>query len=172
MRVSRDIDILCNNPEQLTKALLSLGYHRESRLDLLPSYEYARMYRGNVCIDIHRSFPVTSFSNQLHGPDLVPAQNPGIWHQTIEPEYHQVRYSDVLEHSMSGQSVETRDLVVPDPNMAVFLACTHIFRHLSAHLHRRIRPLWLGEFAEICDLARHPGFSDDVFCEIVESLQW
>ena len=166
VRWSNDIDVLCSDPTILIDTLLRLGY-KHDRL-AATAHQFADMGRGGLSIDAHNYFPVYGFPSQMSSSDFVPEQNPGVWNQTVSPQPFQVQYSDIVEHSTFGVLPEISTLALPDPTMAVFLVCAHAFRNPFVGLPTKDGMVILAELAEVGELARHPGFQEKSFLEIIE----
>jgi hypothetical protein len=164
IRVSGDLDLVCPDPEGLTRTLRTLGYVGEV-LDG-GRHEYAHLRRGSVAIEIHRYFPVYAYPPGVLAtadrlpPDGRDAVRPQAF---VPPLRRDLNYADISEAIICGKAIGMEDLMVPDPTMAAFLLCTHEFKeYLTSPLDLPI-PIRLGVLADIRDLTLHPGFRPERF---------
>jgi hypothetical protein len=127
------------------------------------------MWRDGMKLDLHLYYPVLAYPPGVRTAELAPERHPGRWFQPFSDLTAKgIRYEDLLAHSVRGETPDTSDLVVPDPNMAVLLLCAHEFRssvNPSLHADTQVR---LGTLATIVDLARCREFSETGFQMLVD----
>ena len=166
IRGSGDIDVLARNPEELASILSGIGYKRMYR----PAPHTLDCFdRDDVTIELHEHFPIWRIPKPRDSTQLLPAHNPGLWIQDTGLQVQQIQYSDLHGYIMHGLAQETRDLLIPNPTLAALICCLHVFRDFCNAFHfQRIATIHLVELAELCDLARHPGFNRADFLEFLE----
>ncbi|WP_165864060.1 nucleotidyltransferase family protein [Capsulimonas corticalis] len=166
IRVSGDIDLFSKDPESLWEAMTRLGYATEEKRD--KGSHVAVMYRGDVQVEIHRSFPVWSYPPGLAGADMRPEAHPGLWIQPFSDlRETSIHYQEIADESCPGVAPGTQDLTAPNPMMSALLLCVHAFRHYVEGQALESPIVRLGELADIHDLARHPQFDERRFHRLV-----
>jgi hypothetical protein len=183
LRFSEDLDVVCPEPEHAWQTLRRLGYAGEE----IGHHEYAKVWRDEITIEIHQSFPICAYPEPVSvGDAFVPAEHAGCWLQPAaspilfdntdhEPihrhrHHHGLRYPDLLACSTHGVTMDTADVVVPDATMAAFLNCAHQFRHFVEPPFRRPVPIRLATVSEVRELLHHPQFHKARFARLVEKF--
>ena len=170
-RWSIDVDIICDDPALLMRTLSGLGYTvRQDFSTRSGYYTFALMRRNDLLVDVQRFFPVLAFPTRREGQNTAGARGGDLWNHLLDERHHQVQLPDLLRNSMFGVAPEAKELVIPDPCMAVFLECAHTFRDFLNGMPGAFGVLKLVKLAEICDLARHPKFNKEDFLGIVDRL--
>lgn len=165
IRPSWDLDIISGDLEYLKNTLSNLDYELVVAND---AYNYVKMLREDIFIEVHTYYPLYGFSAPISVADVLPTQNPGVWNQAVSMQCDQIPYSAIAEHATSAVLPEARELVIPDPTMTVFIRCVHTFKHCSFVFPKALATLKLGDLSEICELVKHPNFSQENFLKLVE----
>lgn len=182
-----DLDLFYPDPEALCEALTALGLEGErptwravwscpdpgdygyTGARTARPHEYAEFSGDRITVDVHSYYPVLALPMGVGAADLAPGRHPGHWEQRFPAlPAREIRYDDLRDHSMAGTTPATRDLVVPDPNLAVLILCAHEFRsaiHPPVHHDLVVQ---FGKMADVHDLVRHPRFERSVFLDLVE----
>lgn len=134
-------------------------------------HEFASFEGGEIQIDAHAYYPVLSYPPGVAAAALDPGQHPGRWEQRFGPvPAREIRHEHLREHCMPGSHPATRDLRVPDPNMAALILCAHEFRtaiHPPVHADLVVQ---MGKLADLHDLVEHPRFDRGAFGRLVEQF--
>ena len=171
LRVSGDIDLYADDLDGLWAAMTGLGYHTDEDERGEDNSHFAVMSRGDIQVELHRTFPVWAYPAGLTDADLQPAHNPGVWVQPFpDLRENNLRHADMAAHAVAGLAPGTESLRVPDSTLAAFLLCTHAFRHYVEG-HALPAPIVrLGEVADIRGLFRHPRFDIGKFQSLVDKF--
>lgn len=168
VRHSEDADVIVPALEPAKGRLEELGY---KYWPPAAAQEYGYFRRPGMQIDLHRHFPVWSYSPDIVRADLSAASNPGVWVQRGNAERTPIEYPDVLAAARSGLTPNTADLRIVEPTLAVLLLCSHAFRDYARLIVSPHGPcVHLYELADARDLARHPRFDGHRFRSLTRSL--
>ena len=163
LRFSNDIDLLTDNPGELTNRLISAGYRLSD--DYCRPHEFSSLYHDEMNIDVHRYFPVIGASSQAPAR-LKPEQNSGLWSGLQASKQYQITYQMILEDS--SPLAEASGLLHVGPTMGYLIACTHIFREYhDSHALLPYATIRLGELCEALEMRRHPRFTTRLYDRMV-----
>jgi hypothetical protein len=163
-----DIDLLSNNPAEVIKTLLHMGYIRTRSPFMHEMGEYTK---GAVEFDIHDHFPVYRYSEALLDADLWPQHSEAIWYQNYELKLNEIRFGDFETFALRGDRVKVSDILVPDPTLLAIVICAHSFMNytnLWSISHRPKAYVRLGEIADLATLAAHPFFDHKRFLRYMD----
>ena len=153
IRFSGDIDIVTNDIEKLKNELLKMGFEKlESSVD---KHEDSTFKKGDVYIDLHKSFPI------ITPPTFNDIPKKQTFTKLLDVVY--IASDDILENSMI-LTHESECVRVLNREFAVLIACLHITKD---HLWEPYKRLRIAEFLEVLDLISLPDFSITEFLKLV-----
>ncbi|HEX6684520.1 MAG TPA: nucleotidyltransferase family protein [Candidatus Limnocylindrales bacterium] len=161
---SVDLDLFAQDLPGLRDGLTALGFQADRKDPPQPygrkvRHEFAKLSRGDVEIDLHRCFPVWSYTAEVADPRATrPADNPGIWSCVDSLRWGQVGAASIRASAVTRPGPNGRGVPLAGPEMAAIISCSHLFANYVAEFPRRFARIRLGELANLGELLATPGF--------------
>lgn len=176
LRFSGDLDTFAEDKEAFWDVSHDIGYTGKRK----DTYEWAKLRRPGVTLDIHRHFPMVSYPPEvraLPAARLDARQNPGYWplpapNAGLTHSPAPLLWEDLAPEAAGGTAAGTEEILFPSPTLLCLIHCSHCFRSLITRLHY-MDPLGdfrLYELLSIAALAQSPGFHSAQFMALVEKF--
>lgn len=174
-----DIDLLSDNPNEVVKTLLNIGY-KQTRTPFM--HEIGEYTKDSTEFDIHGYFPVYRYSKTLLESDLFPPHYNREWlQQGYSFPHSEITFDYMSEFENCGTRPETELVTVPDASMLAVIISAHAFMNYTniwSISHREKACVRLGEFIDLFTLSSHRSFSVDRFLSYVtyykahDAVEW
>ena len=176
LHLSGDLDTFAEDKEAFWDVLHDIGYTGKRK----DTYEWAKLRRPGVTLDIHRHFPMVAYPPEvrtLPAARMDARQNPGHWplpalNAELVHSPAPLLWDDLAPDAAGGTAAGTGELLFPSPTLLCLIHCSHCFRSLITRLHY-LDPgggFRLCELLSIAGLAQSPGFHAGQFMALVEKF--
>lgn len=158
IKSSSDIDILCDNEQELVLLLNELGYTEVDKN--YPDHEYVSMRYGEVEFDIHKYIPIERYHPNIK-KNLEDLECSRTWFVSEKDIYltKNLQYTNI-------DILFSKNIVVPSITMHAFIMCLNVFRNYYHAFYNDA--LTLFDWFEIKAIIAHPQFDRNQFIELTE----